>query len=523
MSQVIHILRKDILRLWPLLAAYSALVALRVADAWHDPLTSEATWNLNALEPFFVLTLVLLTGMLVHQDPLVGTNAFWLTRPISRPALMFSKVGFLLIFVVLPPAVAHAGVLARFGLDPVRQWPALIETLALQLTLATGGFVLATVTPNLSAYFLAWISVVLTGSVLSHLLTSLIDVDRSAELSGSRMIVAGVTLIAAGGLLAAHQYLTRRTQRSIVGLSVGFILLIAVTSIWPWNVLKAFHGGDTRSISFSFDSGGDAFTSEVEGSYVSISGVPRIAGAAPDEDVELRFLKGALQPASGNRVPQRDSYATYGDAAIRTLPGHAWFGRRGPRISPLRVMTVKPELFQDLVGSSGTYIGEARGGRYSYRRLGAVPLRAGTRFHQGSVASIVRSVSTRPTEVLVVLRQRYVGSSLRRDKPPKVLLVNPDEKRALHEISQTAHSVPYSNVLPIAAVNCVEKTLRYPLELNSGADGRIKIDQDWLAGAELVFLEWVPRGEFRAEFRIENFRINDYAPAQPAAATSEQN
>ena len=524
MSQTIHILRKDVLRLWPLLAAFGALLVLRVAGAWNDPLTMEPSWRLESFGPLFELTAILLVGMLVHQDPLVGTNAFWLTRPISRLALMASKAFFLLIFVVLPPVAAHLGILASFGLDPATDWPALFEALAVLLALVAGGLVLATVTPNLPVYFVAWISVVVVVSLLSHLLSLLVEVNLSVGLSGSRMIVATVTIIVASGLIASHQYLTRRTQRSIVSLSVGFLLLIALTSIWPWNVLKALHSGDTRSIDLSFDPGGDTFTSEVEGSDVSISGLPRILGAASDEDVELRLLTGEFHTARGRHVPQRHtSSEMYGDAAIRTLPEYAWVGRQGPPISRLRVMALKPELFQDLVGSSGAYVGEARGERYSYRRLGAVPLKAGMRFHQGSVSSIIRSVSIRPAEVLVVVLQRHVRTSLRRDKSPKVLLANPDEKQVLREINLNVNQIAYANILGTPSVNCLELTLRYPLELNSGTGGVIKIDRDWLAAAELVFLEWVPRGEFRTEFRIDNFRINDYASIGTAAAPSESN
>ena len=78
-------------------------------------------------------------------------------------------------------------------------------------------------------------------------------------------------------------------------------------------------------------------------------------------------------------------------------------------------------------------------------------------------------------------------------------------------------------MLNAPALNSLELTLRYPLELNSGTGGAIKIDRNWLAAAELVFLEWIPRGEFRTEFRIDNFRINDYASIGTAAAPSESN
>src|SRR5437867_9380396 len=92
-----HILVKDVRRLRLPISLWLAVVAVRgwlvgsgVGSApGLEHLFEVVEIFLPLLEIVFVCVLVVLA---VQQDPLVGTDAFWLTRPIARRALLASKL-----------------------------------------------------------------------------------------------------------------------------------------------------------------------------------------------------------------------------------------------------------------------------------------------------------------------------------------------------------------------------------------------------------------------------------------------
>ena len=89
MTQLLHLVRKDVRRLrWPI-ATWMGILAVRVFLATVGPTLAieglgaqiafrEMEGAVAALEK---LMLALLVARLVHEEPLVGLHAFWLTRP----------------------------------------------------------------------------------------------------------------------------------------------------------------------------------------------------------------------------------------------------------------------------------------------------------------------------------------------------------------------------------------------------------------------------------------------------------
>src|SRR6202000_1816827 len=74
---------------------------------------------INMLTPFLeLLFLAVFVPFIIQEEPLVGTTAFWQTRPLSRLQLLRSKLLFILAVFVLPPLVVKTGVLAANGIAP---------------------------------------------------------------------------------------------------------------------------------------------------------------------------------------------------------------------------------------------------------------------------------------------------------------------------------------------------------------------------------------------------------------------
>ena len=106
-----HIVKKDFRRLqvplvfWALLLVAQILIGVRLLHGDGDNLEWFGRLGLYG-NLFFALDLIVtyvLVAMLIHDDPLVGSRVFWLTRPISGARLLGAKLlGIVLMFGVLP-------------------------------------------------------------------------------------------------------------------------------------------------------------------------------------------------------------------------------------------------------------------------------------------------------------------------------------------------------------------------------------------------------------------------------------
>src|SRR6516162_11764533 len=112
MSQIVHIFRKDCRRLWPTIAAVLVFTFLH---GYGDTLNFGGTgvaFGLSPYLPLYILVglsglflpilLFLLVVSVIHEESLVGSDEFWLTRPYSRRSLALEKLLFVVLWVFLP-------------------------------------------------------------------------------------------------------------------------------------------------------------------------------------------------------------------------------------------------------------------------------------------------------------------------------------------------------------------------------------------------------------------------------------
>ncbi len=177
----------------------------------------------------------LLVAALVLEDPLVGSNAFWPTRPISRRRLLGAKLlACLCAFWALPVLVTLPWwVFCGYGVrDLVR---AGLYTFEQNLVPVGMAVMIASLTGTLSR-FLAWtlVAVTLVGTGLAVILASDdfrhlpgLSFRRALELSDARLYQLLALALAAFAAVTAHQYLTRNLRRSLAILA-GFAALIVL-------------------------------------------------------------------------------------------------------------------------------------------------------------------------------------------------------------------------------------------------------------------------------------------------------
>lgn len=246
-----HIVWKDLTRLRLPLALWVALflsefalgARLLSASAISFPVFERIQSSDAVLYALRVAAGYLLVAALVFEDPLVGTTAFWPTRPISGGRLMGAKLlSCLVVFGLLPILVTLPWWL-YCGYGGQQVYEASLDMLGSQIMPVAIGFLLAVLTGSMSR-FLLWTALSAAAVALSivlfakpaatHLYIRGMDVivDSPGE-SAARF--RALCLVAAAGWFAvvAHQFLTRRLIRSLAVLAFAAGLLGAEAEWWP--------------------------------------------------------------------------------------------------------------------------------------------------------------------------------------------------------------------------------------------------------------------------------------------------
>lgn len=254
-----HIIWKDVRGLrWPLLL-WIALFLLQAGAgvvASGAEATSEFIDNFKIGNSLLVgiqfAVSFLLVVQCVQADGLAGTRMFWLTRPISSERLFRTKVlEVLLLFMLLPallllPWWLYNGFTARDVL-----WTA-VELAGWQLLVVGPAFLIASLTDDLGRAILAGmvlVALLMAGLVLVpgnigagvKLAADVIGAEFSKRnsLLFTQLWLGGALLIAGSAIVAAHQFRSRHSVRSLV-LAGGVLGLALLGRLSPWDQTWVF-------------------------------------------------------------------------------------------------------------------------------------------------------------------------------------------------------------------------------------------------------------------------------------------
>jgi hypothetical protein len=236
-GQVAHLMRKDVLEHRTWLAAFIGLAVVRAAlvASGVDANVSDQNMLLSLSLAFLLLTivhgalLVAIAVQLVQGDRLVGTTAFWLTRPVRRADLAAAKLGTAVVVLVVIPVLLDGLAMVASGLSWLDAAGGIAEGAMLRLAVVLPVMALASVTADLAAFVISWIAVVLGTFILeSAAQFGRLVPPRSMPSAYSATIVASGVLIAGAAAAFAHQVFTRRRAHvAALACATGLLALIA--------------------------------------------------------------------------------------------------------------------------------------------------------------------------------------------------------------------------------------------------------------------------------------------------------
>jgi hypothetical protein len=553
MRIVRHIFAKDVRHLrWPL-AVWLAIVVGRIAaTAAISALTFSggavqiAVENVSALLTFVdVLMLVLIISWLVHDEPLIGADAFWLTRPIHPGRLMTAKLAFAALFLVVAPVLGQSlgvALVMRTAGDAVRVLPVILFTQMLWVTVLLA---FATLTPSLNRFLFTMaggVAAILVALSLNTTLLFMIAEGSSYHESivpDTTASVVGMWLLLAAMLAAvASQYWTRRSTQGWLIAIAGVIVSLSAGSLWPWPIGTSVEpepgawSHDTTRVAAAIDRNADPYVSDGfmfrRASAKKQVAMPiHLTGVLPGYSSESTAVRGrlefpdghVLESSQGISVPvHREGgddpfdYATRLQAVlgVRLLSPP---GNRSYTQWPV-VLTVTDADYERY----GQVAGRLTATMHVFLReaLEAVslPLREGATARAGSTRFEVRRVLRRPDGCSVLVRQSVPGAVnqygmtrsfqyvLRNAQRGEALLGDTDPLTDRPMLFggwsiglETASRLAFSDVI-----------MHYPSR-SSPSDASARIDAAWLDGTDLVVVETNYAGRVTRSLAIDGFRM----------------
>jgi hypothetical protein len=232
---VLLLLRKDLQRLWPFAALACVLLALLVrADQWRmDSMPSPMEGWMNLALP---VAWALLAALAVLQDPLVGDDAFWMTRPYGWPTLLTAKVLFVILSIHAPLLLADVLVLQSHGFFTVQSLSTLlVKQLWVFGALTLPAMAIATLVRTLAHFVAALFAVTALLAFLSGGLQSFPNFMREAH--EFRNVVVR-TLLATGGLTVAVLQYSQR-GRALPSRLIGVAAALVAAIVFQYFPLRA--------------------------------------------------------------------------------------------------------------------------------------------------------------------------------------------------------------------------------------------------------------------------------------------
>jgi len=479
---------------------------------------------------------IVVAALFVQSDSLVGTTAFWMTRPIPRPVLLIAKVLSTVVWFVAMPIVVMAGALLWLGMSPldaliggglVGQEQAVILAMAVMAAL---------VTVNVGQLVVAGIAGVTLVAAFNGLLLPVLTLtwpSVGSSLAGWQPTVYITTVIAGALLVTAYHYFTLRAWRSLVLIASTMFAATALTRLWPAPPLVPDIGPVPETVMSA-----SAVTLNASSRAPRIEDIARWIMGKHDRLWRIQFETTstghppniylwpivarteitfptltplqwsgptALTPierAVGDRTegqPWRSIQLALGDVALETP--HLW-----KYFTP--VADVSDADFRARSSVPGQLKAEITMLAYRYEITASAPLQAGAAFRRSRRAGRIVSVTSLNPGARIELRETMLEGA-----PPLAkgdfgiswyVLRNKARRQAV--LLQWRANEPFTASVGITAT-WVHAT-RGLLEVDSPETGALfTVDAAWLEGAELVLVEPKALGVLTRPLVIDNVML----------------
>jgi hypothetical protein len=260
MNIITHMFKKDLMRLKYLLVVWFLLILAQSALGIGGNNIAAEVFEFQMILPLLTkligflqgLMVIVIIPLIIQDDSLVGTTAFWFTRPISRKGLLLSKSCMISAILIMPLLLAELFVLSANGATAYHLLLVVPEVLIEELAFIVPFVILAAMTSKFSRYalvgivvFAALAVVSICRSVIPMFLPELrkyvvnIELYKNPSLELSFGVAKDLYVFLIGSILIAHQFLTRHTTKTIKYLVVAFLAMTCLTQLWSWDFLEA--------------------------------------------------------------------------------------------------------------------------------------------------------------------------------------------------------------------------------------------------------------------------------------------
>jgi hypothetical protein len=560
MRLLAHLIVADIRRhrwllcLWLLVLVASTVVqGVRPAIA-AQPAAANTIALLDALLLIVRLLLrVLLAALVVQTHPLVGSDAFWLTRPIPPLLLLRAKAIVILVFLVVAPVAAEAVLMVVYGVPPgqivrvatesalfLAMWTALLATAA-ALTPTFARFVLLCggVLATLALYLAIQVTIASTAPSPPP---PIADPPPLEDPTGAVVLV--VALIVGCAVTLVAQYRSRRLVRSAV---IAVLMVPATTlaaDLWPWPLLQwnlelPAWAASGSSLPIAADPETvRSVQSEGRGTELWRRTVApiRISGLEAGWSAEISLLQATLEIDGARTVtgvssafPEpvtTDKTKRSRDIAISGLIGAAdvvtmFNPRFGGMPPPTAALLVVPESdFIRLAPAEGRYHGRFYLQLTHHQIEAVLPLRPGAAARNGGYRVVLDSALVSSGRMDLRLRESDATSSF--DRRPRAgrtyYLRNRQNRLALEGRPEETDVGPLPRMMTGVSISramsgfwAAASALRFPPPWPvAGFEG---VDEMWLRDAELIIVRSTPGGGIERRLDIDRFPLDATAPS----------
>jgi hypothetical protein len=500
------------------------------------------------------LVMLGLTAQVMQADPLIGTNAFWMTRPIAPLSLFSAKFVFIALATVLVPVAAEVVLMAVHNVTPSTIIAVAVQAVVVQLFWISIAMCFATVTRGVAQFFvlcgatplaLALVLLFVELAVSSDILLSwptpaVFDHPRAGTAFVVLMIVAATALLMA-------LYRTRARPRAIaVGLGLTLAALVLpelvprpsasqTNGLPEWTRQLAPLSAETVSLRVERNPGdiavlqGRVVTSDLPSHWSATIAVKDHTASLSLDGASITSSIGFGSPDS-LRTPavwEQGAPESTTAAALKSILGVAKIGGLpSPDTDSTPLLSTTSTDFVPFEGRAPHYSATLTLSFVERFIAGVLPLRRGASFNEGSRRMSVLAVHWLDQEdraVHVSMRQSIGKTVFDAESSPvfEAYLRNPRRGEAV------SGAVPFgdndfspSMLMPVPIVAegrpfgfRIETGLyRFP-PFSTNDQVPIRVDAAWMTGAELVIVGVRPAGSIDRMLEI---------PAVPVPARDEK-
>jgi hypothetical protein len=560
-----HLLRSDVRRFRTILAVW---LLFQLADAVFTGVRSSLAEDMSVARILGIVDLLLLlirwlgllviVPLVVQAHPLVGSEAFWMTRPIPWRGLFVSKLVLLSAVLVGLPALSEIVLMAVYRVPPAQLALVSLQTALSQAIWLLIIMVLSALTRSIARFALVVGGVLVGGVLLLYVVLAVMigsvsegprleDVTVRAVPDPAVPVVMLLLLIAAAIVPLVVQYRTRSTRVSVAAGVLGVVITVLALFMWPSRIRPvpvpawATRDSGLRLVAASptgeftrFDpgpwDGGDGWqlgnarlrVSDVEIGWLASA---RLADSTArfEEGITLRTAGNAFSAvvpfASEDDVPA--AVATRDVLGVRRVWGGEFAGQR--RVQAVPAILVRHADFKKYLGATATYRGRFLLDLDHVQAVARLPLVEGAEYRDRRRRVVIEQIRPQTQAIRIRVRQVTAASMFDADalQVLSFYLRNTASAEAVAGSARADMGMASELGFPFffadthvstgraSGFSVISETIRFP---DGVVESSVDIGSEWLAHAELILVQTVPGGSVTRNVEIPRFEVRAAPP-----------